>query len=276
MVTDIIRDTFTYDNENDWGIEKPDPEAEIKRYNVSRKRFTSFIWGVFCTAYARKNLWSGILQFGTPKKNADGTEGYNHYIYSDTDSIKCLHIEQHFNYIENYNKMCERKLRRACECLGLDYEAELLPKTIKGEVKPLGVWDWETKPEDTKEGIIDHCYKYFKTLGAKRYMVFQDGKLSLTVSGVNKKVAIPYLLDKYTIDECFEAFDFGLNIPAVATGKLTHYYIDGTKSGFITDYKGVTVPYKSFGGVYLEPAEYSFDMAQEYIDYLKGYGYLKI
>lgn len=272
---DFIRDTYTF-NEGKWGIEPPDPEEELKKYNNSRKRFTWFPWSIFCTCYARKNLWSGILQFGTTRMNADGTESYNHYIYSDTDSIKCLHIEAHFNYIENYNKMCERKLRRACEFHGLNYEEELLPKTIKGEVKPLGVWDWETKPEDTPEGIIDHCYKHFKTLGAKRYMVYQDGQLSLTVSGVNKKVAIPYLLEKYTIEECFEAFDFGLNIPDFATGKLTHYYIDGINEGDITDYLGNTVHYRSYGGVYLEPAEYSFDIAQEYIDYLKGYRYLKL
>ena len=107
-------------------------------------------------------------------------------------------------------------------------------------------------------------------------MVYQNGELSLTVSGVNKKVAIPYLLDKYTIEECFEAFDFGLNIPAVATGKLTHYYIDKTYEGDITDYTGTTCHYKALSGVYLEPAEYSFDMAQEYIDYLKGYRYIKL
>ena len=254
IVMDVVKDTFTF-NDYKWGVDKADADKDIRKYNNSRKRFLFYPWGVFCTAYARKNLWTGILEFGKD------------YVYSDTDSIKCRNIIDHFKFIFDYNYMCEYKLRKMCYHYGIDYEAELLPKTIKGEVKPLGVWDWETE---------DFKYDYFKTLGAKRYMVYQNGELSLTVSGVNKKVAIPYLLDKYTIDECFEAFDFGLNIPAVATGKLTHYYIDNTYEGEITDYNGVTCHYKALSGIYLEPAEYSFDMAQEYIDYLKGYRYIKL
>lgn len=254
IVMDVVKDTYTFNN-YEWGIDKADAEKEIKKYNNSRKRFLYYPWGVFCTAYARKNLWTGILEFGED------------YVYSDTDSIKCRNIIDHFKFIFDYNCMCEYKLRKMCMHYGINYEEELLPKTIKGEVKPLGVWDWETE---------EHKYDYFKTIGAKRYMVYQNGELSLTVSGVNKKVAIPYLLDKYTIEECFEAFDFGLNIPAVATGKLTHYYIDKTYEGDITDYTGTTCHYKALSGVYLEPAEYSFDMAQEYIDYLKGYRYIKL
>lgn len=253
MVTDIVKDTITY--EDDWDIEKADPEKMIQTYNNSRKRFLFYPWGVFCTAYSRRNLWAGILHFDKD------------YVYSDTDSIKCRHIEKHMDFINSYNKLCEIKLRKMCAFYGLDYEAELLPKTIKGEIKPLGVFDWETK---------EHKYDYFKTLGAKRYMVYQNGELSLTVSGVNKIEAIPYLLDKYTIDQCFEAFNFGLEIPSYATGKLTHYYIDKAYEGTITDYNGVKYNYNAESGVYLEPAEYSFDMVAEYIDYLKGYTYLRL
>ena len=50
----------------------------------------------------------------------------------------------------------------------------------------IGVWD------------IEEGYKKFKTVGAKRYIYEnQDGSLGLTVSGLNKKFAIPYLLWKY-------------------------------------------------------------------------------
>lgn len=260
MVTDIVKDEIVYHDIDEWGIEKANAEKLIESYNNSRKRFLFYPWGVFCTAYSRANLWAGILHFGDFNSRND-------YVYSDTDSIKCRHIEEHFDYINAYNALCEKKLRKMCNFYGLDYEAELLPKTIEGEAKPLGVFDWETK---------DNKYEYFKTLGAKRYMVYQGGELSITVSGVNKKTAIPYLLDKYTIDECFEAFNFGLEIPAFATGKLTHYYLDNHYTGEITDYQGVKYTYDELSAIYLEPAEYSFDIAAEYIDYLKGYQYLRL
>ena len=252
MVTDIIKDTYVY--EDDWNIEHADPEKDLERYNNSRKRFLFYPWGVFCTAYARRNLWAGILEFGED------------YVYADTDSIKCRNILDHQEYVESYNELTQTKLKKMCAHYHINYEEELLPKTIKGEVKPLGVFDWETK---------DAPYDYFKTLGAKRYMVFQDGQLSITVSGINKKVAVPYLLKQYSIDECFEAFNFGLEIPACATGKLTHYYLDSPHEGTITDIDGIEYNYRTLSGIYLEPAEYSFDLATEYINYLKGYFYVR-
>ena len=90
MVTDIIKDTYTYTD--DWDIDKVKPAEAIERYNYSRKRFLFYPWGVFCTAYARRNLWAGILEFG------------DDYIYSDTDSIKCLNIDKHMDYVNKYNE----------------------------------------------------------------------------------------------------------------------------------------------------------------------------
>ena len=158
--------------------------------------------------------------------------------------------------------MCDKKLKLMCKHYGIDY-AELEPKTIKGETKPLGVWDY------------DGHYDYFKTLGAKRYMVSEGDKLSITVSGVNKKVAVPYLLKLYPIRECFDIFSESLEIPAEYTGKLTHYYIDNDYHGVVTDYRGVSYKYHALSGVYLEPASYSFDISIEYLEFLKGVFYTK-
>jgi hypothetical protein len=251
MVTDIIRDEIIYSDT--WDIEPADPEKQLEKYNNSRRRFLFYPWGVWCTAYARKNLWTGIVNF---KED---------YIYSDTDSIKCKNIQNHKDYIAAYNRNCERKLKHMCEYYDIDY-SELLPKTIKGVEKPLGVWDWETK---------NNIYKKFKTLGAKRYMVYQGDELSLTVSGVNKKVAVPYLASMYSIDECFDHFNNGLVIPEQFTGKLTHYYIDKEYTGHITDYQGNTTTYDSPSGIFLEPAAYEFDITADYINFLKGVYYTK-
>ena len=234
------------------------------------------------TCYARRNLWYGIAEFGPD------------YIYADTDSVKHINNQTHQDFIKQYNELCEWKLRRMCDHYGLKYEDVLLPKTIKGEQKPLGVWDH------------DAHYDKFKTLGAKRYMVYEDGQLNITISGVNKKTAIPWLVKKlkrevwkehiknnnYSIkdilqkrkviypkickecfDLCFEAFEEGLIIPESATGKMTHYYIDKCYEGDLIDYQGNHYHYISPSAIYLEKASYSFDINQQYIDFLKGVFY---
>lgn len=249
MVTSIIRDDIIYEND-EWKTEAADVQKSIDKYNKSRRRFLFYPWGVACTAYARRNIWTGILEF---KQD---------YIYSDTDSIKCLNLKDHTRYIDSYNRMCERKLKAMCKHYDIDYNL-LLPKTIKGETKPLGVYDH------------DGHYTKFKTLGAKRYMVLEDGQLSITVSGVNKKTAIPFLLEKNTAEECFNIFNEGLFIPPDQTGKLTHCYIDKEYEGTVTDYMGVKYDYHMLSGIYLEAAGYDFDISMEYINFLKGYFYTK-
>ena len=112
-------------------------------------------------------------------------------------------------------------------------------------------------------------------LGREIDMVCEDGKLSITVSGVNKKTAVPYLLEKNTIDDCFMVFNEGLIIPPDQTGKLTHCYIDKEYSGTVTDYQGVKYNYDSPSGIYFEGSEYNFDISVEYINFLKGYFYTK-
>lgn len=250
MVTDIIRDIITYEN-NDWGVEHANEQEQLDRYNESRRRFLYYPWGVWCTAYARRNLWYGITNIGQD------------YVYSDTDSIFYFSTEENERFIDQYNQMCEKKLRAMCDHYGLDYEAELLPKTIKGVVKPIGVFDRE-------QNIAK-----FKTLGAKRYMTYIDGELSITVSGVNKTTAIPWLLEKCSVDGAFEAFEDGLIVPEDATGKMTHYYIDRPYEGDITDYLGNKYHYFTPSGIYLEKATYQFDITQSYIDFLKGVFYTK-
>lgn len=250
MVTDIIREEIVYED-NEWSVKHENQEKQLEHYNNGRRRFLFYPWGVWCTAYARRNLWYGIANFGKD------------YIYADTDSIFYLADSSHSQFIDDYNNLCEYKLRRMCDYHGFDYEKDLLPKTIKGITKPLGVWDFEPH--------IDR----FKTLGAKRYMTYIDGELSITVSGVNKKTAVPWLLDKLGVDGAFEAFEEGLIIPEGATGKLTHYYIDKPYEGTVTDYMGKPYYYVAPSGIYFEKASYSFDINNDYIEFLKGVFYTK-
>ena len=188
MVTDFIRDEILYTT--DW-VPVPDlspeeqkkiNEQQLNKYNNSRRRFLFFPWGIWCTCFARRNLFLGITEFCNMDNGFDGCD----LLYEDTDSLKVINIDRHREFIDKYNRLCEFKLKKMCEHHGIDYN-ELLPKTIKGVVKPLGVWD------------NDGHYEKFKALRAKAYMVLENGKLNITVSGVNKKVAVPWLVKKYGI-----------------------------------------------------------------------------
>jgi hypothetical protein len=252
-VTDICRDDIIYNGE-EWQESKADIQSSIGKYNKSKRRFLFYPWGVWITAYARKNLFTAIYEFGED------------YVYSDTDSVKGQNIENHMTYIEDYNKRMIQKLDEAMKHHGINKES-YKPKTIKGVEKILGIWEFEGK------------YKRFKTLGAKRYMVEKDDALvledgrtfdvNITVSGVNKNIAVPYLIEKYS-DNIFDAFSENLYIPPAYTGKNTHTYIDYEISGVMVDYLGNPAPYHEMSGVHLIEADYSLSLSAAYADYLCG------
>lgn len=254
-VTNPLRDEFVYNGE--WDMNKMTAEQQqelLDKYNTSKNRFLFYPWGVYVTAYARRNLFTGIYEAG------------NDYVYSDTDSLKILNGDKHKDYFKAYNMTAENKLRIACKYHNIPF-ALCMPETIKGITKILGVWDYEGR------------YTRFKTLGAKRYMVEEKNALtvngqsydfSLTVSGVNKKSAIPYLLEEYGADGIFEAFTNYLDLPPTATGKNIHTYIDYEINGTMTDYNGVTARYNEKTGVHLEPTGYSLSLSVMYINYLRG------
>lgn len=239
IVTNIIRDDITYSDE--WKTEPVEDIAEkIKIYNESKKRFLFYPWGVWVTAYARYNLFTGIEAC---RKD---------YIYSDTDSIKITNADKYAAYFEDYNNRILKKIDRAAAHHGLNTEL-FMPKTIKGETKIIGQWDYEKT-----------CT--FKTLGAKRYMTEDEEGLSITVSGINKNTCVPYLKKKYK--DPFKAFDNNLYIPPEYTGKNIHTYIDEPVAGDITDYRGIKCSYSELSVVHLEECDYHLSVAEAYINYL--------
>ena len=247
MVTSIIMPLHEYKNEEGWTIEKKDTQKELDKYNNSKKRFLYFPWGIACTSYIRRVIASAVLAFG------------DDYAYTDTDSIKATNGHKHMEYINRYNQLVEKQLRKVSEHYNIPFDM-FAPKTIKGETKMLGVWDNETpKP-----------WRAFRSLGAKRYMILtSDNELTLTVSGVNKKYAAPFMIRKYGKFGAFKAFNNNLIIPADYTGKLTHYYLDSSYSGTVCDYLGNEIKYNCKSGIYLEKASYSFSMEEAYLNYLR-------
>jgi hypothetical protein len=249
IVTDIVRDIIEYDCEASVykDKEKPDLEEAIEKYNTSKKRFLFYPWGVWVTAYARRNLFTGILACG------------DDYIYSDTDSIKIFNPESHLPYINAYNNRVKDKILRAARFFNID-PSEYSPRNKKGEEKLIGIWEYEG------------MYKRFKTLGAKRYLVQkQDGSYSITVAGVNKKKACEYLVKHFK--DPFYAFTHELCVPEEYSGRLTITYVDEPREGFAADYLGNIEHFREESCIHMEPSDYNLTMSDQYrafIQYLYG------
>lgn len=215
-VTAIVQSSVELDDNGEWYVQPLTEEYvnktldKLRHYNPREKRyFLSYSWGVYVTAYARRNLWKCIESID------------RNVVYCDTDSIFCRGA-QDFKW---YNEEVTDKLKKACEFHGIDFE-RTRPKTPKGKVKPLGVFDKE-----------DNCIE-FKTLGAKRYVERrEDDKLYLTVSGINKS-AVELLNND--INNFADGFDFDKDADCVAKRLSTYTNnqpICTFEDGYVCKYK---------------------------------------
>src|SRR5699024_8796009 len=170
-VTDVVKENALYDDPTEtWDTETPNIAEEIVKYNTSKNRFLYYAWGIWVTAYARRNLWTGIIDIG------------DDYVYSDTDSLKLVNYEKHVEYVEWFDDQIIAKMTALCNHYGFNTDL-LNPKTKEGVRKMLGVWDYEG------------TYNRFKTLGAKRYL-YQDGsKMQITVAGLPKQNGLKHMMD---------------------------------------------------------------------------------
>ena len=243
-VTAILQADVTFDGA-EWAVDKLTAEmvdAKLKELADYKDKhcayFVSYSWGCYVTAYSRRNLWKCI-------ESVD-----EEMIYCDTDSIFVLG-KQDFSW---YDKEITEKLHKACEIMGLDFESTR-PKDKKGIEHPLGVF--------TKE---DDCVE-FLTLGAKRYVERRkkDGKLHLTVSGINKE-AVELLKDD--IENFEDNFEFDKDAECVHKRLAT--YIDYMPRVTFPDGYELDLDY----GINLRRTGYKLTMTDEYktlINYVEHY-----
>lgn len=257
-VTDIVHDEEIYSGDQ-WSEQPADGQKEIDNYNKSYNRFLYYPWGVFVTAYARHNLWSGILEFK------------DDYIYSDTDSIKAKNYKKHMKYIDKYNQEITNKLEKCLDHYGID-KSELAPLDVKGVPHPLGLWDFE--------GV----YKTFKTLGAKRYIVEnlpfkaphsmaknENDVLEITIAGLPKDKGRDYLLkvSNNDMNKVFQNFTDKMKVPENDSGKMTAYYDDEEKTAVIKDYQGHYTKITSRSSVHLSEASFEMTLSEKFIKLLE-------
>ena len=193
----------------------------------NNKYFLSYAVGCWVTAYARRRLWECIEQCDSD------------LIYTDTDSL--FYVGEHdFSW---FDEDITKRLKEACKHHGLDFNLTR-PADPKGKIHPMGILDDE--PDADK----------FKTLGAKKYIEERDGKLYLTISGVNKG-AVAALK---SIKDFKDGFEFDKDHPAVH--KLEHTYLEDMQpvtwpGGYKSDFKF---------GINMRPTGYKLSKPDVYQD----------
>lgn len=233
-----------------------DIAEKIDKHNRSRNRWGFYAWGVWCTSYARHNLFTMMDLMGPD------------YLYSDTDSLKILNYAKHKAEFDAYNDAIRARIKSACVDLGID-PALAEPRNRKGKVCPLGVW--------TDEG----AYSEFKTLGAKRYLGSHElddmavpgyalREVTPTVAGAPKKALAAYLSKS---GDPFGLFSDGLVIPESESGKNIHFFQPSDWDGIITDYMGQDCFIHAIrGSTAIFPTTVSLGLSEEYKIYLLSQG----
>lgn len=218
-----------YDDDLDqWGFE---PTNKTYDEMISREILSPY-FGIWITSQSRRNELKTLF---------DMTDEYHDVIYSDTDSHKLT--DDFFRpYIETYNKMIV--LENAKTCYRLGYDMSIL--------WDIGTFDYES------DGTIDR----FCTLGAKRYIYEEHGKIKQTISGLGKN-AIKNYSERLGIDP-FDLFKNGMYIPPEYTGKLRACYGGDLPCDDIIDGENM----REESSVALVPVEFTLTVNPEWLSLL--------
>lgn len=134
-------------NDGDFDLEGIPVAELLEKYY--KNCFTSYAWGVWITAWARYELRRALWLVGRDA------------VYVDTDSVKF--IGDH-DFTELNNSLHNASVKSGANATD-----------SKGKTHYMGVYEYEGQ------------YDEFATLGAKKYCYTVDGKLHITIAGVNKE-----------------------------------------------------------------------------------------
>lgn len=187
IVTDIIRQENLFNDQWEKG-----ENSTLEEYYSKRNNFLTYQWGLFVTAICRTNLQKAIDKIGLD------------CVYIDTDSVKF--VGSHDVVFEQINQ----------DMIDWCTKNDIINYVNVGNhTYFLGLYDKEKG------------YSEFITLGAKKYAFNQNGKIGITVSGLNKKSGAQELERKGGLS------NFKIGTEFFDSGRKTVYYNDDNKH-FIT------------------------------------------
>ena len=240
MAQDPVKHNLIFQQVGDWEEDMTLSDEEILgRSNA--KAFLAYQWGVWVTAHSRDALERGI-------RLVHDTEGAD-FVYCDTDSVKYTGSVDWTGYNAD----------RVAECL----ESGSYATDPAGVTHYMGVFE----TEDLKE--TGYAYRYFKTLGAKKYAyVEREGEgVHCTIAGVNKKKGGKELDKHGGLSAFAEGFIFR------EAGGTQAVYNDSPEIDHV-DIEGHCLPITS--NVAILPSEYTLGITGEYeriLKYSKNYLY---
>ena len=185
--------------------------------------FLPYQWALWVTAHARADLDRGC----------EIVKG--DLLYIDTDSV--FFIGDHEKEFEELNaEMRADAIRQGA-----------VAYNSNGDEFPIGIW--------TKEPDVN----YFKTLGAKKYIMSEDGiNIETTISGVNKQIGAEYFTK-----HGFDAFTNETVIPV--SGKVSAHY--NREDPHYINVKGVKILTAS--NIALISASYTINIKNDYNDFIE-------
>lgn len=227
MVTKEISDDIVFVGD-EWEKDCLDTEKFLEKLGNKKrslsKNFLSFQFGLWVTAYARRNLWSAILALD------------KYVVYCDTDSVKYID-DTKTDFFVKYNKNVKEKQKFLAKDLKVP-QHYFYPLNPSGKKCYLGIYECENPILDGKLLYINE----FKTMGAKKYILRnpKTDELEMTVAGVSKK-AVKCLdndIENFSIGKIFterELFDCGGSklIPSYLNDIDTTIFPDG----YVNNYK---------------------------------------
>lgn len=240
MAQDPVKHNLIFKQVGDWDEDTTKTDEEILGKS-NEKAFLAYQWGVWVTAHSRMALERGI-------RLVHDTEGAD-FVYCDTDSVKYTGTVDWSEYNAD----------RIAECM----ESGSYATDPSGVTHYMGVFE----AEDLKD--TGYAYRYFKTLGAKKYAyVEREGEgVHCTIAGVNKKKGGKEL-DKHGGLSAFDE-DFIFR----EAGGTQAVYNDSPAIDHV-DIEGHSLPITS--NVAIIPSEYTLGITGEYeriIKYSKKYLY---